>query len=57
MLKICASIFCFGLMLLGFVLVLRDRSKAGQKPTDTDPSGHWLLIGLGLLGGILFAAI
>jgi len=57
MLSIGASVLCFGVMLLGVILVFRNRLKADQTSTDSDPSWLWLLIGLGMMGGILFAAM
>ena len=57
MLKVCASVACFGLMVLGGSLIVRNRMKAGQKTGREDPAGFWLLIALGLVGGIVFAVL
>lgn len=57
MLKVGASVVCFILMALGFFLLVRNRYMGAQKTAREDPAGFWLLIGLGLMGGIVFAVL
>ena len=57
MLKLCGAAACFGLLILGIVLIARHRRGAGRNTTREDPAAFWLLIVFGLVGGVVLAVL